>query len=94
MYLAGTEIWIDNGQPSEKIVVFAHNYVRFIRWCRRNGINYKSPMMKFVWNTQQLLGYTNMNYVDLGIDQRVTGNEDFYRVLATRGMHRIEPERY
>ena len=79
----------ENGEPSEKIVVLAHNFTRYIAWCKRNKINYRSLKMKFVYNSQQLLGYSNMYYVDLGINERVRGNENFYATLATRNMHQI-----
>lgn len=63
------KIQVDNGEPSEKILIIARNLRYMQEWCSIHGINWRSPMVKFVSSVRGLHGISPEGYfVYLGTD--------------------------
>lgn len=62
------KIQITNGEPSEQILIIARNARYVEEWCRIHGINHHSTMIKFAERVVDLIGISDMYYVDLGTD--------------------------
>jgi hypothetical protein len=62
------QMQIENGEPSERILIIARN-IRYVHeWCRIHSINPRSPMIRVVKHFYDLRGVSGMYYVDLGTD--------------------------
>ena len=64
------KIQVENGEPSERILIIARNLRYAQEWCRIHGINFNSPMVRFVSSLDDFYGTSGMYYVDLGTDDQ------------------------
>ena len=81
------KIQIENGHPSEKILIIARNLRYAKAWCDVYNINYNSHMISFASHLNDLRGISGMHYVDLGTD-----DEDFRTLIERlKAMNAIKP---
>lgn len=59
---------MDDGNPSEKILVIARNHRVFRGWCDVYGVNWMAPNVIFVQNISHTHGISKAWLVDLGAD--------------------------
>lgn len=62
------KVQVENGNPSERILIIARNIRYILEWCRIHNINPNSTMVKKVTHEFDLIGISGMYYVDLGTD--------------------------
>jgi hypothetical protein len=64
--IKGTDISVVNGRPDKKIFVVAKTYRHYVEWCRSQGIDARSPTIRFLHDPRQLYQQVNCWYKDLG----------------------------
>lgn len=64
------KIQVENGEPSERILIIARDFRYAQEWCRIHGINFRSPAIRFASKLDHFHGISGMYYVDLGTDDQ------------------------
>lgn len=83
MSFDGTNITIETGCPSERILIISPTRARFQRWCHENGINPTSENVIHISSPKELLKYTDVWYVDLGgVDPEYYRMMELYEFLT------------
>jgi len=91
MIIEGTEITVEDHEPSERILVIAPNKMLFVRWCREHDINPNSRFVQYVSGTADLVVWRDVMrddpgiiwYTDLGgVDPEYNRIKEFYEILT------------
>ena len=64
------KILVENGSPSETILVIARSFIYVAEWCRIHGIDPRSPKIRWARTLDDFHGVSGSYYVDLGTDSQ------------------------
>lgn len=64
------EIKVENGNPSETILIIARSFIYVAEWCRIYEIDPRSPNIRWARNLEDFHGVSGSYYVDLGTDSQ------------------------
>lgn len=83
-----TPLTIENGEPSNLIVVFAPTIRRFRNWCEGHGVNYRSRNVMHGYTERDIRGLACYWYVWLGTDNRGLASWHRLNILETTAFAR------
>ena len=91
MFIEGTNITVENGNPAEMILVIAPTFRKFERWCLANDIYPRSHYVKYIREAADFRGIVNAWVKDM--NTTADRAQDIYNTLdhykATRGLKEL-----